>query len=657
MRWIRAAAAALIAIFVVSGAGAAAPASGAPVSYLSGVIRDDLGKAIEGVEVLVLAPEGHGNDTLLRALSDGSGRFLVSLHPGVYRVAAIKSGYVAALGRVNTVLRSSVDLVLRPVPQPGERGAEKVQDDMSWTLRVPPRGILREIEAKPAAPLQTASATRAFMERVQDAMRGEVDQVFAFGTARAGSSEASNLSGNETRMRLAGSLGERGAIQVRGRRGSLDSTAPPGPGTTAVSRGRSDVDFDMSYDTGADENLAMRAFYSSGDLSVDAQSVGSPESRQSQRSFGYDAEWKKQVDASSHVAVQVGFHDANLGMGQTAVPGWEPPAADAWNRAIGAMGTYENLVTETHLVRVAVQAQRSSLEAPDMRANRDIGSTTLDGPTGWNLLVDTEDQWSVSSPVALAYGLAVRRGFTDQDTALTPRVGAAITLGRTEGRVAVSYDAGLRDEELAASAGGYRSPIGYEAEWKARLHPTTTLAGTAAYVPSRADVGDQRGRLAWFDSLYISDGFSSDHFVALDLEHVTPAVSVGFRVARGRAEGALSPVIDESPVVVLSDRTLDYGAARISVKALRVGSAVSLGYQATRDRGVAGELDADDALRTLDLQFIQDIVRFAGGRASCRFLMTARTALRPGSESAEAPDALRALAEDRRIGAGVSLAF
>ena len=98
---------------------AAALPTASPIlpTTVSGSVKDDVGRVLEGVEILIIAPEGGGGGALLRAVSDAGGRFVVSaVNPGVYRVAAIKTGYAAALGRVNTVLRSSVDLVLRPIP-------------------------------------------------------------------------------------------------------------------------------------------------------------------------------------------------------------------------------------------------------------------------------------------------------------------------------------------------------------------------------------------------------------------------------------------------------------------------------------------------------------------------------------------------------------
>jgi hypothetical protein len=53
----------------------------------------------------------------------------------------------------------------------------------------------------------------------------------------------------------------------------------------------------------------MRAFYSTGDLELnDRVGVAGIATRQGQRSWGYDAKWRKQVDASSRVALRVGYH-------------------------------------------------------------------------------------------------------------------------------------------------------------------------------------------------------------------------------------------------------------------------------------------------------------------------------------------------------------
>ena len=661
----RSAAAALVlaaASSVAAGPFAASPHVG---TTISGFVRDDVGGALEGVEILVLPPEGRSDGTLLRAVSDAGGRFLLGAIPaGVYRVAAIKSGYIATLGRVNTVLRSSVDFVLRPVPKDGEPGAEKVQDDLSWTLRVPPQSILRELdESAVLASSGSKGGARAFAARIQESVRGEVDHMVALGSFRSGASgPSSNLEGNETRMRIGGAIGERGAIQVRGRRGSLDSASPKSsPG--AVSQGASDIDLDLSYDTAADENLAMRAFYSSGNLEVtDRLGVAGGAARQSQRSWGYDAKWRKQVDASSRVALQVGFHDANLDSGGGTAGGWVPTSEDAASRAIGAAGSYENLVGDGHLVHVGVRAQRLSLSDPGARLGHASGNFALDGASGWSLLLDSGDRWSISSPIAVSYGLALTQGFDGQPmTTVAPRVGGSWTAGCVEARAEVSYvtTAGTTEGPAGVRRAPTPSPYGYDVELKTHFDPSLSLRGIVTYLPSRATVGSGREVPQGAELLYVSDGFVSDRFVAIELERVASSATVSFRVARGHVEGVLAPALDDIPVVLLADRELSYDAVRFGVTAPRSGSVVALEYRNVQDRGDVAAVDTMGSVRTVALDFAQDLVRFAGGRASCRFLLTARSALGPASIASEADsvDARQIVADHRRLGAGVSLAF
>jgi hypothetical protein len=662
IRW--ATAAALLLIVTVLGASAVEASAPVAAATLSGFVRDDVGRLLDGVEVLVLAPEGSQGGALGRAVSDAAGRFVVGVtSPGVYRIAAIKPGYLAALGRVNTVLRSSVDLVLRPVPKEGEPGSDRVQDDLSWTLRVPPRGILRDLDADPLSQTGGSGGARAFAARVHEAIRGEVDHVVALGSWRPGSSGASSsLEGNETRMRLGGSIGERGAIEVRGRRGTLDSSSSPSP-DAVVSRGAQDVGIDVSYDTNVDENLAMRAFYSTGDLAV-GQRAGVPGTgaHQSQRSWGYDAHWRKQVDAVSRVAVQVGFHDASLVAGQRGAIGVADVSGDNSNRAIGAEGSYENAVGEGHLVRVGVRAQRLSLSVPDARLGRQNAEFDLEGTAGWNLLIDSEDRWSLTGPMAMTYGLAVRQAFDGSGTTtLTPRIGGTWTAGGVAARAEVSYMAAAGGKPETADAHRFegRSPYGYAAELKTRLDPKLTLRGSTSYIPSRANVWGEQDVARGIEALYVADGTASDRFIAIDLERVASTASVSFRVARGRAEGALAPALDDVPFVVLADRALDYDAATLGVTAPRAGSSVSLEYRAIRERDTTTGISDTEGLRTLALGFSQDLLRFAGGRATCRFLLTARSALGSDSLSSrtDETDTRRFIAEHKRIGAGVSLAF
>ena len=196
--------------------------------------------------------------------------------------------------------------------------------------------------------------------------------------------------------------------------------------------------------------------------------------------------------------------------------------------------------------------------------------------------------------------------------------------------------------------------------WKARLDPATTFRATASYVPSRADVWGSDGVFRGADALFVTDGFASDRFVAVELERAASPATVSVRVAHGRAQGALAPAWDgDLPVVMLADRSLEYGAARFGVTVPRAGSSISLEYRSLRNDAAAPGIEGDETLKTLQLDFAQSLVRFAGGRASCRLLVTARSAKGSGLAAAEneLADARRYVAGHKRVAAGVSLAF
>lgn len=660
-------AAAAVLLFSSSWFGAAAlpaRASAHAMATVSGFARDPSGRPLAGVEVLVLG-DARSGAALLRGISDDQGRFVLgALEPGVYGVAAIKTGYLAALGRVNTLIRSSVDLVLRPVPKPGDPGAEKVVDDLSWALRVPPRSILREVDAGALLAAQGTGGARAFAARVEDSVRGQVEHVVAMGSWRpAGGGATSSLEGMETRMRLEGPIGDRGAIQVQGRRGSLDSSAQAS--TAAVSRSAADVNLDVSYDTSDDANLAMTAFYSRGDLEVGGTPTGPKGGiRQGQTSWGYDASWKKQVDGSSRVALQVGYHDANIDLPDPPAPVAEAGLRDASNRAIGAEGSYESFAGDGHLVRVGVRAQRLMLAAPDARPGVLTGAFPIDGSDGWSVLMDAADQWSLSAPWAVTYGLALRQDFDGpMATALTPRLGGSWTSAHVKARAELSY---LASTSLGAQSGtprpDSRSPIGYDVEIETPLGGTVSVRGSAAYVPLRADRWSSDGAAGGLEGVYVTDGIASDRSVAVALERTGANAKLTLRLARGRAEGALAPAFDgEVPIVVLENRTLLYSAARFDARLPRSGSTLSVEYRSMR-QPVASATDpwTGAVLRTVDLQFEQDLVRLAGGRATCRLIFTARTAIDPRSAQAGISDELesrRFAALNQRLGAGVSLSF
>lgn len=660
-------AALLVAVASAGGVARAATDLSPIPTTVSGVTRDELGRGVAGVEILVLAGVTAGN-AVERAVTDEHGRFvLAAIEPGVYRIAAIKPGYLAALGRVNTLVKASLDLVLRPVPRDGEAGAEKVAPDLSWTLRLPPRSVLHELGAESSLDDDAATGgARAFAERLHDRLTGEVDHLVALGSWRAGpSADSSPLEGGETHMRLAGSLGDRGAISVQGRRGNLDAGSTVA--APSISRDAADVGVDVSYDAGDDERIAMSAYYARGDFEV-GEGGGFPKggARHGQRSWGYDARWRKQVDPSSQVAVLVGFQDTSLANDGFGAPvGVLGPAHDASNRAIAAEGSYEASTGSSHLLRVGVRAQRLDLSSPDVRVGRTSGVTVGDGTLGWSVLLDAEDRFTPAAPVIVSYGLAVRQGFDRPlATTVTPRLGASWSGRRLHVGGEVSYLASTNLSSLPSSnPSPAASPLGYRADLDAAIDDRTRWIASASYVPLLADRWSDP--TVTQDGAYVSDGLASDRSMSFGLERNAPFATVSVRLTRGRAEGALAPAIDQGlPFLVLDERVIDYDAVRLFTKSPRSGSAFAIEYRALAESAVAGaasDVVAVSSLKTVSVDYAQDLVRFAGGRATCRLLLEVRRAFDAKDGDAVASDQLaearRFAALQQRISAGVSLAF
>lgn len=189
----RAVLALVISALVVPLALAGAPAGDSLVARFtageSGIVRgvtlDAWGRALEGVRILI-APASADADSraLWRTSSDQTGRFLLSgLAPGEYRLVAMKGGYSVLVGRVDTLVQSSIDLVLYPagheVLPPGAQPA-----DGSWSLRLPQRDRLEDADPLPLVAAQAAPAPapaslpfQIEFEHARDSLGGASDEV------------------------------------------------------------------------------------------------------------------------------------------------------------------------------------------------------------------------------------------------------------------------------------------------------------------------------------------------------------------------------------------------------------------------------------------------------------------------------------------------
>gem|GEM_PF-3962984 len=114
----------------------------APKDGLAGVTLDRAGRALADVTIR-LVPIGPESAEIIRTKSDKAGRFLIGgLGDGAYRVVASKGGYSVLIGKVDTLLQASLELILHPAGQASALGTRPL--DAAWALRLPARDILEQ---------------------------------------------------------------------------------------------------------------------------------------------------------------------------------------------------------------------------------------------------------------------------------------------------------------------------------------------------------------------------------------------------------------------------------------------------------------------------------------------------------------------------------
>ena len=628
----------LAATFGSTGVRAAAP----PV--LEGTVRDSLGNVLAGVELLFVEIPATGFAPAATTTSGREGRFRVErLLPGRYRIAALKQGYRTFIGQINTALQESVELVLQPAV---ELDARELPRDPAWALRLPRRGILHELEGN-ATGVESAAA--------QDDLSVEIEQHFALNAAAAESRpEDTEINASRTGLALASTLGANGNLRLRGHQERLGTEAAPAEGAGSASRRAAAVSLDMAYETGDESQLAMTAHFNETDYGlvsgeVDARSLR----QQNQRSWGYDASWTKRLDPDSQVAVAVGVVDASLAATSTVS-----------NRTVGAEGSYAATMSDRHELQVALRAQL--LRAPSSPYHGNPYDAAGAYGSAWSIQADAQDTWSVSSPVALVYGLGYKQAFVvGESTLVVPRLGGSLEAGGWQARAIVSYHSvtGERTETIAPEPAALRPArrFGYEAELEIPLAEEIHLRGGSRYMPIQfgyfgylagVTVGDEH-------PLYLTDGNAAVEEHRLVLSEERGPSQTYLELSDGFADGAVMPLLPfDGPVAITDGRELRYRNGRLGVVLPNSGTDLRVEYLRLQAGTVRGGRPAS----------LQESVEFRVRQMISRRQLPGDwrllLALRLGSIQSDELEAWgegeaseTASALNRRISAGVSVLF
>lgn len=650
-----------------------APAFAAPAADLSvsGVVLDGVGSLLGNVEVLLVDSRGAASPQAV-VHSDAAGRFRFDgLRPTIYRIAALKDGYLTFIGKVDPQVESWIQVVLHPMAQLDPELARVVPEDASWAMRRARRYVLHD-----DGPQIPGGATDDGHARVvpEDALVMQVDQLFPVASAAgAGDPEHREIRGSETRVRMASAVGERASIGVEGYRELLDSSRHDGAALAAASRDAAAVSLAFSYDMTSEGQLDVSAFYNQSGLELTTQPVdpvpqpgAAASARRAHRQWGYDARWSTDLDEIGTVAVGLDYHDTALSVpDRSPVPELAGGLPDElYTRAVGASGVWTAVPIDDHALQVDLRAQ--VLDATDPTATAiGPGDPSL---SGLSLGLNAQDTWSVAGPFAVIYGIGYRQALGAREASLVvPRVGGLWRMNRLSVRAVVSYHGVTGWNELGsavATAPPLRpeDALGYEAEVELPIARGLRLAGAALYSPIQVDLAGYSGGGFHRDPrpLYLTDGNAAAYERRLALIRESHDVRFYLEWNEGTVEGTLATITPyDVPRAFLAPGDLDYRTGRLGIRVFPSGTDLLFQYQNLLQVATNDVVAAVSDQRAFEVRLSQDLLDL-DPLGSWRLLV----ALRRAALHSDRPDeVLRARQNEigeslnHQLSAGLSVSF
>jgi len=601
---------------------------------LAGRVLDPSGQGVSGVRVVAFVARVVPQP-VATARTDEAGRFgFPDLRTGIYEVAASKDGYAAAFGSIDTALRQSLDLVLRPA------AARPHPRDSSWALRLPRRSILREVErpeipgAEGADPEATESPTL------------QIEQLLSADAGPAEPQGGADLDTGETRVELASGLGDRVGLRVRGRREALDANTADR--TATARRGATAMRVGMSYDTRPGSHLDVEAFFGERDYGF---SGGLPSTTAAfggeQRTWGYGAGWSMDLDEQSRVGVTMGYRNLTL-----HTPG------GLWDRMASASGTYSRRQAGSHDLEVEFLAWVR--EGPVVA---DGVNETVSDQSSWSVRLDAGDTWWLGPSVGLSYGIAHQEAeLSRQATVTKPRAGAVWT-GAPGFRVRgeVTFDAVAEGPPEGPFVAPALERWGYDAEVEVPVAEGVRLRGQTIYEPIRLGDDDAMSMSGIHPLYLVGDGVSVREN-RLAIVESRGGTRTHFELAQGRAEGGLTPLLpwSTSSVAAGEGAEMRYHNAAVGVSLPARSTDLRLEYVHLRGRGADAWADRDAVEESVEMRVRTALGAF-GAPGDWSLLMAVYLAdfengdLAAWKQSGGDDTALDGL--NRRVSAGVAVSF
>lgn len=644
--------AALVAIWLV-----AAPISADDAPSLSGVARDGVGNLLADVRVLIL-PEPIDSPPLRETRTTAGGHFKIGdLAPGIYRIAAVKEGYLAFLGTVNTTARPSLNIVLPSLPPPDDAPPEP---DSAWALRLPRRSILRDVQPVSAPGHEDPITGAAAPEGPESGLRGRIEQWLAVAGGSGRPDAEGGIRGEETRFGLTLPALRDVTMTLSGyRERMMPEPARAGEAGRHEDAGAS---WGLAYGLGPESTVDLRAYFDRARLSP--STAGPDGAGSDRRVWGYDATWSKELRDRSRVRLGVDYQEAALaGRGATVGGLSEQPSVEVSNRMVGARTSFENPPGERHRYRVAVRALKATLAEPSLRALVPAPATRTSVQDGWNVGLAAEDEWVVTGGWTVIYGLAYQENLSiSRASWVMPRLGAAWSGEDVEARVVLSYPTsaqGSGDSSGAPYFLGADGALGYDVGVQGALPGGLRLGFQRRYEPVPSGLAEASPAAAP-RPLYLAGESASILENAVSVERDLGAARLLVEAVHGTAEGSVAriPAFD-LPVLVLTHRELTFDAATVGVRLAPTGTEIVTEYQRVLAAPPPGAPGPQASIHDLlELSVAQALGRRETGSTSWTLLLAARSA--KTSQGGHAPPGGADLVSGglvRQFSAGVSVGF
>lgn len=579
-----------------------------PGPSVSGLVRDPVGRALEGVKVLVSSDRFVS--TLVSVTTGQGGSFeLTGLPPGRYQVAASKPGYQVGIVDLDTLLRRSVDLILRPLPVAAVADPEPPETGpLGWVLRVPTVDVLRDLEGPPgtSGAIVTAAAGDDPNDVAASAMprvRGELVHTELAGGLFGSEEKVVDADGRSSQVRVRGEVNEQlcwhvlGDLRDLSRVRDMESDAVAS-GSEFNSRA---VSMGVDYRPTAEDDLSVSLLFGRsrfrGEDEIDGPSL--PLTEQEQEAWGYDARWSRLIDPLSQLDLRLSFLQGRIDLpgppGDPLSAGADPAGVPLDHSRWDAGGSYRLALDDQHRVLVGL---RTRVYRGEAAAHSDFVLAVPGLPIpasaelqeGWDLDLYGQDQWALDGPFEIVSSLAYSR--TDDvrgEEFVIPRVvfkhsledgtvwNAGVLLAWNPSRV--GGPATVPDSEAAR--------VGYQLGLSRPLPQGFHLAVSAASHPARGlhslleeDEAFLAAPAVAADGLFLAHRRVETRELDLQLEKRFRNAVGRLGSTFGEAEGRLATGWEEfTPVVRLSEGSMRYVITRLQTVLDRSDTEFQVGFR------------------------------------------------------------------------------